>query len=188
MPDYLVILSIYLTNTFSPEVLILFCIFMISVSLLYLNIKKIKYKELLSVNCPNNIKGVILISLSVFLAGVLSIIIKSIYKILRPENMLVFETGYSFPSGHTAMIFALSLSVIFILFKYFKNHNFIFINYLHSVLFLSIAFLIAFTRLVLQVHRYSDILGGIILGVISTFLSIKIYYTITKYVDFKIFK
>lgn len=188
MPDYLIKLSIYTTNTFSPEVLIMFCIFMLAMSVMYLNIKKIKYKELLSVNCPNNIKGVLLISLSVFLSGILSVIIKSIFKVLRPESMLVFETGYSFPSGHTAMIFSFCFTVIFVLFKYFKDHNHWLLNYLHSSLFISIALLVSFTRLVLEVHRYVDIFGGIILGAISTFLSIKIYYTITKYVDFKIFK
>jgi len=188
MPDYLIKLSIYTTNTFSPEVLIMFCVFMLAVSVMYLNIKKIKYREILSVNCPNNIKGVMIISLSVFLSGALSVLFKSLFKILRPENMLVFESGYSFPSGHTAMIFAFCFSVIFVLFKYFKDHNHWFLNYLHSTLFISIALLVSFTRLVLQVHRYIDIVGGIVLAAISTFLSIKIYYTITKYVDFKVFK
>ena len=188
MPPFLIQLSVYVTNTFSPEVLVLFCIFMLSLSVMYLNVKGIKYREVLSVNCPNNIKGVIVISLSVFLAGLLSVIIKSIFKILRPENMLVLENGYSFPSAHTALIFAFSFSTIFILFKYFKDRNHILLNYLHSVLFLSIATLVGFTRLILQVHRPVDIVGGVVLAAFCTFFSVKIYYTITKYVDFKVFK
>ncbi len=188
MPDYLIKLSIYITNTFSPEVLVMFCVFMLAVSFLYLNIKGIKYREILSVNCPNNIKGVVIMSSAVLLGGILSAVSKSIFRILRPENMLVWETGYSFPSGHTAMIFAFCFSVIFILFKYFKDHNHWFLNYLHSTLFVSIALLVSFTRLVLQVHTYKDIFFGILLGAFSAFLSVKIYYRITKYVDFKFFK
>ncbi len=188
MSDYLIKLSVYTTNTFSPEVLIMFCIFMLAISFLYLNIKGIKYRNILSVNCPNNIKGVVIISLSVFLGGLFSVIAKSIFKIIRPENMLVYETGYSFPSGHTTMIFSFCFSVLFVLFKYFKDHNHWFLNYLHSSLFISIALLVSFTRLVLQVHRYVDIFAGIVLAVFCSFLSIKIYYNITKYVDFKIFK
>lgn len=184
MPDYLITLSIYITNTFSPEVLVMFCVFMLAVSFLYLNIKGIRYREILSVNCPNNIKGVVIMSSAVILGGILSVILKSIFRIFRPESMLVWEKGYSFPSGHTAMIFAFCFSVIFILFKYFKDNNHWALNYLHSILFISIALLVSFTRLVLQVHRYEDILAGLFLGAISAFLSIKMYYTVTKHFTF----
>ncbi len=188
MPSFLIQLSVYVTNTFSPEVLILFCVFMLSLSVMYLNVKQIRYREVLSVNCPNNIKGVLVISLSVFLSGILSVMIKYMFKVLRPQDMLVLENGYSFPSAHTAMIFAFSFSAIFILFRYFKDRNHVLINYLHSTLFLSIAVLVGFTRLILQVHRPVDIFGGIALAAFCTFFSVKIYYTITKYVDFKVIK
>jgi membrane-associated phospholipid phosphatase len=188
MLEFLIQVSLYVTNIFGPEVVVLFCIFMMLISFIYLNIKQIKYKEILSVNCPNNIKGIIIISLSVFLAGILSLFIKYMFKTLRPENMLVLENGYSFPSGHTAVIFSFCVSAVFILFKYFKDNNRVYLNYLHTALFVSLAFLVAFTRLVLQVHRFVDVIGGVILGVLCTFLSFKIYYNITRYVDFKIFK
>ncbi len=183
MSDYLIKLSIYITNIFSPHVLIIFCLFMLTISFLYLNIKKIKYREILSVNCPNNVKGIIIISISVFLSGLLSLLVKEIFKISRPENMLVLEYGHSFPSGHTSVMFSFCFSVIFLLYKYFKDHRW-YINYLHSILFLSIAFLVGFTRTVLQVHRYEDIFAGIVLGFIASSLSVKLYYTISKYYYF----
>ena len=186
MPLFLVQLSIYVTNTFAPEVLMLFCVFMLALSVLYFNIKKIKYTEALSVNCPNNVKGVIVISGSVFVALILSTALKFIFKIERPADMLVIEYGYGFPSGHTALIFAFCFSTLFILFKYFKNHNQTYMNYLHAALFISVALLVASTRIILQVHVPIDIVGGSLVGLLATYVSIKSYYTITKYVDFKI--
>jgi len=188
MSIFLIQLSIYITNTFSPEAMILFCIFLLSLSVLYLNIKGIPYKEVLSVNCPNNIKGVIVISLSVAIATVASQVIKYIVKVPRPETMLVLENGYSFPSAHTTLVFAFCSAVIFMLFKYFKDHNRTYLSYLHAILFISIAVLVGFTRLTLQVHRPIDVIAGFVLGLASTYASIKIYYTITRYVDFKTFK
>ena len=188
MSLFLVQLSIYITNAFAPEVLVLFCFFMLAISVLYFNIKEIKYREALSVNCPNNVKGVIVISASVFIAGIVTTIIKFIFKIQRPENMLVLENGYSFPSGHTSMIFAFCFAALFILFRYFKNHNRLYLTYLHTALFVSTALLVSTTRLILQVHRSIDLIGGVVVAGASTYVAIKIYYTITKYVDFKIFK
>ncbi len=188
MSLFLVQLSIYVTNTFAPEVLILFCVFMLTLSVLYFNIKEIKYKEVLSVNCPNNVKGVVIVSTAVFIATILATSFKYIFKIERPENMLVLEYGYGFPSTHTALIFALCSASIFILFKYFENNSRRYLNYLHSALFISVALLVASTRLILQVHRPVDVVAGVIVGLASTYAAIKIYYTITKYVDFKIFK
>ncbi len=166
----------------------MFCAFLLLLSTLYLNIKQIRYREVLSVNCPNNIKGVIMISLSVIISIILSGIVKQIFRVTRPNEMLVLEAGYSFPSGHTAVIFGFSFAVIFILFKYFKNHNHVYLNYLHTTLFLSIALLVSATRIVLGVHRPIDLVFGMLAGFLATYLSIKMYYTITKYVDFKTFK
>lgn len=141
----------------------------------------------MGVNCPNNIKGIIIILLSTIIAVISSQFIKFIYKIPRPENMLVLETGYSFPSGHTTVSFAICSTVIFLLFKYFKDHRF-YINYLHTTLFTLTAVPISLSRLVLNVHRPIDIIFGALLGLFSTFLSIKIYYNAIKYIDKKIYK
>ncbi len=188
MSSFLILLSIYITNMFSPTVLILLCVFMISLSAMYLNVKKIKYREVLSVNCPNNIKGVIVISISVFFAAILSQVLKHVFKIARPSSMFVMESGYSFPSGHASLICAFSFAAVFILFRYFKDHNRKYIIHLHAILFLTIALLVSGTRVLLQVHRPIDISGGIFVGLVSAYLSVKMYYNITKYADFKIFK
>ena len=187
MSDFLIQFSSYISNIFSPWILILLNIFLLLLSIPYLDFKKISYKEIVSVNCPNYIKGLIMILISLLLSGTISQIIKNIYKVNRPEYMLVIETGYSFISGHTAVAFAMSFMCLFLLFKYFKDHRY-YINILHSVFFISLALLISFSRIMLNVHRYIDVIGGFVIGLLSAYLSIKIYYSIIRYVDKKIYK
>jgi membrane-associated phospholipid phosphatase len=186
MSPFAVQFSLYLSNIFSPEVLLLLTLFSISISFIYLNIKQIRYREILGVNCPNSIKGIVIVLLSTVIATILSQVIKFTYKIPRPYDMLVFETGYSFPSGHATVSFAVCSTIIFLLFKYFKDHRW-YINYLHVTLFTLTALLISSSRIVLQVHRPIDIVFGILFGFISTFLSIKIYYKLILYADKKIY-
>lgn len=75
--------------------------------------------------------------------------------------------GYSFPSGHTGSSFA-AASVI-----YYYNKK-------RGALALILAGLIAFSRMYLFVHYPSDIIAGIILGLISGRLAIKITREILK--------
>ncbi|GAA0124965.1 phosphatase PAP2 family protein [Clostridium sp. CTA-19] len=82
---------------------------------------------------------------------------------ISPINLLIKKPlSYSFPSGHTTSSFA----VVGVLYRYFKNYTF--------ELF-AIAILIAFSRLYLYVHYPTDILGGIILGLICSKIIIHIF-------------
>lgn len=75
--------------------------------------------------------------------------------------------GFSFPSGHTGSSFA-AASVI-----YFYNKK-------RGLLALILATLIAFSRMYLFVHYPSDIVGGLILGIISSRIAIKITNKISR--------
>ncbi len=187
MSDFLIYFSSYISNIFSPLMLIFFNIFLCLIYIIYLNLKKIPYKEIFSVNCPNNIKAINMILISLIISGILSQIIKISFKTQRPEYMLVNETGYSFISGHTAVSFSMAFMIIYLLFKYFKDHRY-YINILHSVFFISLASLISMSRLVLNVHRAIDLIGGLFVSIITLYLSITIYYSIMRYADKKIFK
>jgi undecaprenyl-diphosphatase len=81
-----------------------------------------------------------------------------------PEiNMLIAKPlSYSFPSGHAASSFA----VAGVLSKYFKKY---------APEFLGLASLIAFSRLYLYVHYPTDVLAGIILGLICSRIIIYIF-------------
>lgn len=78
------------------------------------------------------------------------------------------EIMYSntFPSGHSATVFALSFCFIFIA---KKIH--------HKYLFFGLALLVSFSRVYLSEHFLADILAGSFIGVIAAFIS---YLTIQK--------
>ncbi|GAB6169379.1 phosphatase PAP2 family protein [Clostridium carnis] len=105
--------------------------------------------------------GIILL-LSLLLGSILGEgIIKKLVQRPRPflnlENITLIinaPSTYSFPSGHTASSFAAAV----VLGKYFEKEKYIF--YL-------LACGIAFSRMYLFVHYPSDVVAGIILGVIS---------------------
>ncbi|PRR79899.1 Undecaprenyl-diphosphatase BcrC [Clostridium liquoris] len=101
-------------------------------------------------------------------------ILKHLVQRVRPSsdipaaNLLIPKPlSYSFPSGHTTSSFA----VTGVLTKYFKNYTF--------ELF-SLASLIAFSRLYLNVHYPTDVLAGIILGLICSKITIYIFSKVNK--------
>jgi undecaprenyl-diphosphatase len=97
------------------------------------------------------------------------LILKNIFQRSRPftdttsYNLLIPKPlSYSFPSGHTASSFAAAG----VLAKYFKRY---------SAILIILASLIAFSRLYLYVHYPTDVLGGILLGLSSSILTIRFF-------------
>lgn len=89
-------------------------------------------------------------------------ILKHVFKRIRPSadipavNLLIANPlSYSFPSGHVTSSFA----VAGVLAKYFKDY---------ALELFSLASLIAFSRLYLYVHYPTDVLAGIILGLVCS--------------------
>jgi undecaprenyl-diphosphatase len=110
----------------------------------------------------------------IFLAGILSRgifteIIRFFYNHPRPFAVLNFtplipESGNSFPSGHTAFLFAIALIIYFWKPKW---GWFFFISGL----------LVGLARIYVGVHWPFDILGGIVIGLLSGFI---IYYLLLE--------
>jgi len=77
-------------------------------------------------------------------------------------NLLLEHTGASFPSGHAAFFFALSLVV----YHYNKKAG---------IGFFIASFLISISRVFVGIHWPSDILAGAIVGIFSGWLILRIF-------------
>ncbi|KZL91738.1 phosphatase PAP2 family protein [Clostridium magnum] len=89
-------------------------------------------------------------------------IVKHIVRRVRPCNLqssvsllITKPISYSFPSGHTLSSFA----VAEVLSMYFTEYK---------LIFMTIAFLIALSRLYLYVHYPTDVIAGIIVGILCS--------------------
>ncbi|MBU3155930.1 phosphatase PAP2 family protein [Clostridium estertheticum] len=89
-------------------------------------------------------------------------IMKHVVRRVRPCNkqeyvskLYLKPTSYSFPSGHTLSSFAAAE----MLSMYFTQYK---------LIFMTIAFLIALSRLYLYVHYPTDVIAGVIVGVICS--------------------
>lgn len=87
------------------------------------------------------------------------------YPITNP--LIKIPTTFSFPSGHTSSSFAAA----WVLYRSMDKYN---------VLYLILAASIAFSRMYLYVHYPSDIVGGILVGIISATLSMVLVNKYTK--------
>ena len=86
-----------------------------------------------------------------------------------PKSRLLISppTDYSFPSGHTLASFEAATAL-------YKDHT------VYGFLAFVLALLIAFSRIYLQVHYPSDVLGGAILGFLLGLLGSTIVRSVTQ--------
>ncbi|WP_229752700.1 phosphatase PAP2 family protein [Paenibacillus physcomitrellae] len=93
-------------------------------------------------------------------AYLLNVLIKSLFKRERPDlHRIVEEVGYSFPSGHSMVSFALYGSLAYLLWRHVSSKGG------RSVLLVINGLIIAgigLSRIYLGVHYPSDVLGGYI--------------------------
>jgi membrane-associated phospholipid phosphatase len=102
---------------------------------------------------------------------VLVLFLKTIFNIDRPLYGFVVETSKSFPSGH-----ATAVTVVFVMLTYILARNFSrFYKILFYIVAVTIVTLVSFSRLYLGVHWFSDVFGGIVLGLIVSYLSVKYF-------------
>jgi membrane-associated phospholipid phosphatase len=111
-------------------------------------------------------------------AGLFTYFLKLIIARDRPElvNRLVIESGFSFPSGHATTAFvAFPILAITI---YNNSKISAVLKYLLVAILGIFPFLVAFSRLYLGVHYFTDVTAGAIVGLSATCV---FYYFYSKY-------
>ncbi len=99
----------------------------------------------------------------------LSTILKLIIQRPRPISALVDESTFSFPSGHTLVSFAFyGLLIYLICTSKISKLLKIILTILLSIIIISISF----SRIYLEVHYLSDVLGGLFIGFIYLYIFI----------------
>ncbi len=107
---------------------------------------------------------------AIFTEGVIKHLVERVRPIIAYpiDNPLIkLPTSSSFPSGHTAS----SVAVAYVLCTYIKRYR---------VYFISLAALIGFSRIYLYVHYFSDVMGGVVVGLMCGILAVFIVKKINK--------
>lgn len=114
------------------------------------------------------------IILNLALVFVINRILKLIIARPRPERLqLVFEKGYSFPSGHSMVAFGFYGFLIYLIYKNIENKK---IKY-PLVAFLALLILfIGISRIYLGVHYVTDVIGGFIFAFLYLIVFVKYLY------------
>ena len=136
----------------------------------------------------------LVVAFSAAIAISITFTLKHLFKIPRPENMLVLEDGYRFPSGHATMAAVVATLVIYFTLKYLhSDHNknsdskntykkninsksllISFSKYILCALAAMWLLTIACARLYLGVHLLVDVMTGAFIGIVSTIIIIKL--------------
>jgi len=98
--------------------------------------------------------------LSFAIAITITTVLKYLFMVPRPENQVISQSGFSFPSGHTATAFV-SLPYLNKIYPKLKP------------LWLILVLIIALSRLYIGAHYPSDIIAGTIIGLSSAWMVIK---------------
>lgn len=112
----------------------------------------------------SNRKVGFLMSINLFIAYIFSVLFKNIFRRERPLEMLVDKPfDFSFPSGHTICSIVFYGFLIYVVSKLVKNVN---IRRLINFFLVIIIVLVPFSRVYLGVHFLTDVLAGVILGIV----------------------
>ena len=102
-----------------------------------------------------------------------SVIFKNVIMRERPVISLIEKpSDFSFPSGHTMCSIAFYGFVVYLLLKNVKNY---FLKWLIIFIFAMLVIFIGISRIYLNVHYFTDVIAGLILGSICLLMIINIY-------------
>lgn len=90
----------------------------------------------------------------------------------RPIEALVQVNGYSFPSGHATIATLFCALLIFAYKDHIKN---LYLRLVFILTLIMLALLVSFSRVYLSVHYLSDVIIGIVLGLLISSMSVFIF-------------
>jgi membrane-associated phospholipid phosphatase len=90
----------------------------------------------------------------------------------RPDNALVQNAGYSFPSGHTAGIVVLAGVLVFFAWRYWASRS---VRVGLAGGYGVVVGVVSFDRVYLNTHWFSDVLGSLLLGTFWLLFVILVY-------------
>lgn len=106
-------------------------------------------------------------------ACIVSAIIKRIVQRTRPEHLMIIKQGgFSFPSGHSIMIFAFFALAIHFVCKFVKIKP---LKITLVSVFSVIIGLIGFSRIYLGVHYLSDVIAGFLISYVVVAIFLMLY-------------
>ena len=101
-------------------------------------------------------------SFTILLNAVIIYVIKEVMQRARPSNAIISGSSFAFPSGHTATAVVFFGLLIYLIFRKTEYKSFILISIWISIFMI---LLVGFTRMYLNLHWFSDVLGGLALGI-----------------------
>ena len=89
------------------------------------------------------------------------LIAKTVVHSPRPLNGLFYDTGFSFPSGHTTASIVFCGLLTYLIWQHWKSTK---AKTASSAISITTISIVAFDRIYLNVHWFSDVVGGCLLG------------------------
>lgn len=105
---------------------------------------------------------VFILSGSYLLSGLVVFITKNMVARPRPlEALITIPSSFSFPSGHTLTSIVFYMTLLYLM---TENKEPV-VKFIFSLLFSFLIVIVAFSRVFLGVHYFSDVIGGLLLGI-----------------------
>ncbi|MFA5888917.1 MAG: phosphatase PAP2 family protein [Candidatus Paceibacterota bacterium] len=108
---------------------------------------------------------------TLFCGAIIIYFLKMLFGVARPLDGVIIAFGQSFPSYHATMATMFFAMLMYIFDDHFNSLGRIIFN-LACVVGI---FLVAISRVYLGVHWLSDVIGGIVLGVLICFMATKVF-------------